>query len=274
MTEFIYRCFTRKALDAAYDNTHAVKDSADVLEDFEIRSQKMAREFLKTMDIPYGIRPREKFDYFPGNPGEGIFVFIHGGYWQMRHKNTFRFLSRGPLSLGFHVASVGYTLAPEMNLYEIVNEVRMALKSICAYSEKFQADSRKVIVSGWSAGGHLCAMMLANPCVVGALAISGIYDLEPISKCYLNQALNLSEEDVLHLSPLRIPCVRKPMAIVCGEEELPELQRQSLSFATLRAEEKIPGSFDLLENRNHFTILRELENENGSLTHILENWRK
>lgn len=150
----------------------------------------------------------------------------------------------------------------------------MALKSICAYSEKFQADSRKVIVSGWSAGGHLCAMMLANPCVVGALAISGIYDLEPISKCYLNQALNLSEEDVLHLSPLRIPCVRKPMAIVCGEEELPELQRQSLSFATLRAEEKIPGSFDLLENRNHFTILRELENENGSLTHILENWRK
>lgn len=274
MTEFIYRCFTRKALDAAYDNTHAVKDSAEILEGFELRSRKLAGEFSKTMNIPYGTRPRERFDYFPGNPDEGIFVFIHGGYWQMRHKDTFRFLARGPLSLGFHVASVGYTLAPEMNLYEIVNEVRMALRSVCAYSEKFQADSRKVIVSGWSAGGHLCAMMLAEPFVVGALAISGIYDLEPISKCYLNQALKLSGEDVLRLSPLRIPCVRKPMAIVCGEEELPELQRQSLSFATLRAQEMIPGSFGLLENKNHFTILHELEDENGTLTHILENWRK
>lgn len=274
MADYIYRCFTRKTLDAAYDNTHAVRDSAEILEGFELRSRKLAGEFSKTMDIPYGTRPRERFDYFPGNPDEGIFVFIHGGYWQMRHKNTFRFLSRGPLSLGFHVASVGYTLAPEMNLYEIVNEVRMALKSICAYSEKFQADFRKVVVSGWSAGGHLCAMMLAEPFVVGALAISGIYDLEPISKCYLNQALKLSGEDVLRLSPLRIPCVRKPMAIVCGEEELPELQRQSLSFATLRAQEMIPGSFGLLENKNHFTILHELEDENGTLTHILENWRK
>ncbi len=274
MTDSIYRCYTRKALDAAYDNTHAVRNSAEILDGFEIRSHKMAREFSKTMDIPYGVKAREKFDYFPGNPGEGIFVFIHGGYWQMRHKNTFRFLARGPLSLGFHVASVGYTLAPEASLYEIVEEIRMALRSICAYSEKFQADSRKVIVSGWSAGGHLCAMSLAEPCVVGALAISGIYDLEPISRCFLNQALMLSEEDVLRLSPLRIPCVRKPMAIVCGEEELPELRRQSLSFATLRAEEMIPGSFGLLESRNHFTILLELENENGTLTHILENWRK
>ena len=274
MSEFIYRSFTRKALDCAYDNTHAVGNSAEILSDFALRSQKMAREYSKTMDIPYGIRPRERFDYFPGNPGEGVFVFIHGGYWQMRHKDTFRFLARGPLSLGFHVASVGYTLAPEMNLYEITEEVRMALRSVCAYSEKFQADAQKVIVSGWSAGGHLCAMMLPEPSVVAAIAISGIYDLEPISKCYLNKALGLSADDVLRLSPIRIPCVQKPMAIVCGGDELPELQRQSLEFATLRASERIPGFFGLLENRNHFTILRELENENGTLTHILENWRK
>lgn len=274
MNEFVYRCFTRKALDTAYDNTHAVGNSAEILSDFEFRSQKLAREFSKTMDIPYGTRPRERFDYFPGNPGEGIFVFIHGGYWQMRHKDTFRFLAKGPLSLGFHVASVGYTLAPEMNLYEITDEIRMALRSVCAYSEKFQADFRKVIVSGWSAGGHLCTAMLSERSVVAALAISGIYDLEPISRCYLNKALGLSAEDVLRLSPIRVPCVRKPMAIVCGGDELPELQRQSIEFATLRASERIPGLFCLLENRNHFTILRELENENGALTHILENWRK
>lgn len=111
-------------LDAAYDNTKAVVESAELLKGFDARSNALAARFSETMDIPYGKGVREKFDFFPGNPGAGIFVFIHGGYWQMRHKNSFRFLAKGPLSLGMHVASVGYTLAPEASLSEIVQEVR------------------------------------------------------------------------------------------------------------------------------------------------------
>lgn len=270
MANLVYRSFTRKALDAAYDNALAVADSTEILAGFEKRSLEISKFFSETMDISYGNRPRQKFDYFPGNPGAGIFVFIHGGYWQMRHKDTFRFLAKGPLSLGFHVASIGYTLAPDITLSEIVNEIREAIESVRYFSKKFQADDQKIIVSGWSAGAHLAAMTLDEESVVAAFCISGIYDLEPISKCYLNDALNLSEEEILNLSPLRIPCVPKPAIIVCGEEELPELQRQSIEFAELRAKERIPVTFGLIPGCNHFTILSELENPEGVLVQHLK----
>ena len=266
--------FSMLDLDAAYDNTRAVAESSELLRSFEARSDVLASRFSGTMDVPYGKGAREKFDFFPGNPGAGIFVFVHGGYWQMRHKNTFRFLAKGPLSLGMHVASVGYTLAPEASLSEIVQEVRNAIHKICEFAKAFLADTEKVVVSGWSAGGHLATLMLDEPSVKSALAISGIYDLEPISKCYLNQALNLSPEEILNLSPMRISSVSKPMAIVVGAEELPELRRQSLEFATRRASEKIPVTFGLLEGCNHFTILHELENPSGVLCRMLASLLK
>lgn len=273
MANLVYRSFTRKALDAAYDNTRAVADSAEILAGFEKRSLEISKQFSETMDISYGNRPRQRFDYFPGESGAGIFAFIHGGYWQMRHKDSFRFLAKGPLSLGFHVASIGYTLAPDITLYEIVNEVREALEGVRLFSKKFCADEKKVIVSGWSAGAHLATMTLGEESVAAALCVSGIYDLEPISKCYLNEALNLSEDEILNLSPQRIPCVRKPAVIVCGEEELSELQRQSLEFASLRTKERIPGTFGLIPGCNHFTILQELENPEGILVQYLKTLR-
>ncbi len=37
-----------------------------------------------------------------------------------------------------------------------------------------------VVLSGWSAGGHLTAMGLAHRSVVAGLAISGIFELGPV----------------------------------------------------------------------------------------------
>ena len=44
-------------------------------------------------------------------------------------------------------------------------------------------------MSGWSAGGHLTSMALSHPQVKAGMAISGIYDLEPIRHSYLNEKL-------------------------------------------------------------------------------------
>ena len=77
MREIVYREFSQEDLDAAYDNTRAVFESAKILEGFEIRSAEIAAAFPDTMDIPYGTLPREKIDYFPGNPGSPILVCFH-----------------------------------------------------------------------------------------------------------------------------------------------------------------------------------------------------
>jgi arylformamidase len=111
--------------------------------------------------------------------------------------------------------------------------------------------------------------MLDERGVCGALAISGIYDLEPISKCYLNDKLQLTESEILLFSPLRKPFVKKSVVVVVGADELPELRRHSIEFAMRRAGDGISGSFNLLSNQNHFTILEELEDPEGSLTQLL-----
>lgn len=267
MKELVYRGFTQEELDDAYDNTKAVVDSAEWLKGFDKRSDAMAAQFSSTMDLTYGVRPRNKFDFFScGDVQAPLFVFIHGGYWQMRCKETFRFLAKGPLANGFNV---GYTLAPELSLSGIVHEIRMAIRELRSRADELGFDANSIYVSGWSAGAHLCISVLDEIGVQGALAISGIYDLEPISKSYLNKNLFLTADNINRLSPARLPLIKKPAVVVSGSAELSELRRQSYEFAMLRATACIPGTYSLLNGHNHFSILTELENPRGILSQML-----
>src|SRR5262245_9891253 len=110
MGPVVYRGMDQSALDAAYDNTSAVKNSAELLAGFDARSEALRAAHPSLLDLRYGPRERNRIDYFAaGRPGP-LLVFIHGGYWQMRRKETFSFLAEGPLAHGIHVAFVGYTL--------------------------------------------------------------------------------------------------------------------------------------------------------------------
>lgn len=267
----LYRDFlTREELDAAYDNTRAVADSARILVGFEERSRLLAERYSGELNLRFGPRERQRIDFFrAGSPGAPLLVFIHGGYWQMRRKETFRFLAAGALHHGISVALPGYTLAPEQNLAGIVTEIRDALRWLREHADSLGFDRSRIVVAGWSAGGHLAAMAVDEPGVTGVLAISGIFDLEPIRLCYLNDKLLLKPEEVAGLSPLRLPLSGKPLFAVCGSDELPELQRQSWDFARHRAAAKLPGGAFTLAGRNHFTILEELETPGGVITTLL-----
>ena len=201
-----WRNMTQAELDAAYDNSRAVVDSPQILAGFEERSRALAERRPEFLDLRYGPRERQRIDLFSaGSAGSPLLVFIHGGYWQMRCKETFRFLAEGPLRHGISVALPGYTLAPEQSLAGIVEEVRSALRWLREHAAVLGFDSSRIVVSGWSAGGHLAAMMADEPGVTGVLAISGIFDLEPILHSYLNEKLRLAPEEVAGLSPQRRP---------------------------------------------------------------------
>jgi pimeloyl-ACP methyl ester carboxylesterase len=244
----LYRGMDRAALDAAYNNSAAVANSGEIVAEWRRRSLSMR---ASGREISYGPKERNRIDLFEAAPGAPLLVFIHGGYWQMREKELFSFLAAGPLAHGMSVALPGYTLAPEKRLDGIVAEIRAALDAL----------GRPLYVSGWSAGGHLTAMVMDHPLVRGGLAISGIYDLEPIRLCYLNEKLRLDEPEAQRNSPLRLPKVEKPLVITYGTSELPELQRQSREFAAKLGHRLLP-----LEGHDHFTILEELAAPQGALT--------
>ena len=252
---------------AAYDNTSAVANSAAQLAEFEARSAAILQKTAADWDVSYGALERQKFDFLPGKKAAATLLFIHGGYWQMRHKNTFRFIAEGALQHGLNVVLVGYTLAPQATLTQIVQEVRDSVAAVRAHAlQKGAAD--RILLCGWSAGGHLTAMALDAPGVVAGLGISGIYDLGPIAHNYLNGALQLSEAEIAKLSPLRLPVVDKPFITAYGTSELPQLQAQSQAFSAYRsvqANDKVLP----IEGADHFSILNALASPNGALLQAL-----
>jgi arylformamidase len=266
----LYRGMDRAALDAAYNNGAAVADSARIVQDWTERSARLRAAHPQHLDLRYGPAERNRIDYFAAAPRGPVLVFIHGGYWQMRSKEVFSCLAAGPLAHGINVALLGYTLAPEKRLDGIVAEVRAGVRWLAAEIARLGGDPARLVVSGWSAGGHLTAMALAEPAVHGGLAISGLYDLEPIRLCYLNEKLRLDTAETDRNSPLRhLPQASAPLVVAYGGGELPELVRQSEEFATARERAGLPGRRVALAGHNHFTILEELARPDGALTALV-----
>jgi arylformamidase len=199
-TTAIYRSMDRAALDAAYNNSAAVSDSPKWLDNWRARAAAQVRPGVR-LAIPYAPRERTKIDYFPaGVRNAPLFVFIHGGYWVRNSREMFSFLADGPNAHGIDVVVIGYTLAPEARLSQIVDEVGQCLTFLAKQSAQFGFNDDGIFVGGWSAGGHLSAMACEHPAVRGALPISGIFDLEPVSMNYLNDPLQLSHPDIERLS--------------------------------------------------------------------------
>ena len=254
----MYRGMDRAALDAAYNNSAAVTDSAKIVAGWEARSARLRTAHPEGMGLRYGPDERNRIDYFAARRDGPVLAFIHGGYWQNRSKEVFSFVAEGPLAWGINVALVGYTLAPQKRLDGIVAEIRVALSWLRDNVPMIGGDPNKLLVSGWSAGGHLTAMAIGHPAVKGGLAISGIFDLEPMRLSYINDKLRLDEAEARRNSP---GPTDKKLLIAYGADELPELRRQSEDYATV-----LNTKATSVPRRNHFTVLEELASPHGALT--------
>ena len=270
----IYRGMDRAALDAAYNNTAAVgqaKRNAYVA-DWTRRSQTIRNAPGARLDLPYGVSPRQRLDVFPcGAPSSPTLIFFHGGYWQMNDKEPYTFLGEGVLSAGFNLAMVEYTLAPSARMDQIVGEARGAVAWVIEHVKEIGGDPTRVFVSGHSAGGHLTAMAMADARVAGGVAISGIFDLEPIRLNYLNAKLGLDAAEAARNSPiLHLPSRAAPLVVTAGLGELPELIRQSEEYAEAWKGRGLAGRYLPVSGHDHFSILEELARPNGAVLEALK----
>ena len=267
----LYRGMDRAQLDRAYNNSLAVPERSAIVADWAARSARMRREHPDHLDVAYGESPRERLDLFLApDPAGPTLAFIHGGYWQMNDKENFAFLAEGVLPLGVNLAVIEYTLAPAARLDRIVAEVRRAVQWLAEHLGDHGADPSRLYVSGSSAGGHLTAMTMPLPVVRGGIAISGLYDLEPIRLNYLNEKLGLDEAEAGRNSPLfHPPETAAELVIAYGLDELPELQRQSTTFGEAWLKRGLRGRLLAIEAVNHFTILETLAQPGGVLSKAL-----
>jgi acetyl esterase/lipase len=254
--------------DAAYDNNKAVADSAALIASRNEASAIYRAAHGSALDIAFGPRERNKIDLYPAaDRSAPCLVFIHGGYWQRNSRELFAMLAEGIAAHGWSVAIPGYTLAPEASLTEIAQEIRQALDWLAAEGAGFGV-AGPIVLSGWSAGGHLTALALDHPAVTAGLAISGIYELAPIRDTVLNAALNLTDTELQLLSPLRLAVVQKPLTIAYGSAELPALVWDAKHLDAARKALGAPGDLVAIEGANHFSILDELRRPDGLLVKL------
>jgi acetyl esterase/lipase len=259
----------RPALDAAYNNTAAVGQARrdQYVAGWTARSDALRKAHPGRLDQQYGRGARQRIDMFScGTPGAPTLVYIHGGYWQLNDKEPSAFIGEGMLAAGFNMALMEYTLAPAARLDEIVAETRAAVAWVIEHAKEYGGDPGRVYVSGHSAGGHLTAMAMNDPRVAGGVAISGIFDLEPIRLNYLNDKLRLDPAETDRNSPIRhLPSQAGPLVVTVGLGELPELVRQSEEYAAAWTKNGLRGRYLPVAKHDHFSILEELAQPSGAI---------
>ena len=279
MSRAVFRHYDQRALDAEYNNRAKVKNAMDWIARYGAESARVRAEVPMRFDVPYGAHHAERLDVFmPQTPAPApIHVFIHGGYWHRLDKADFSFVARAFREAATVV--VNYALIPTVDLDELVRQVRASIAWVHANAKTFGGDANRITVSGHSAGGHLVAMLLATDwarfgapadVVKAGCAISGLYDLEPIRLCYLNDVLALSPEAAARNSPLLLePRGRVPLVLTVGGDEGAEYHRQQNDLAAAWRAHNAPVDILDAPGFDHFSIVAQLERPDSALARAI-----
>jgi len=263
----------RAALDANYNLRAAVPEHPAWFERYATSSAAFRARWPGRLDLSYGDSPRQAIDLFlpqdpqpSQSPRPPLLVFIHGGYWQAFGPKDFSFVAERLVEAGAAVALVGYDLAPAVDMDTIVGQVRHAIAWLYRNAAVQGFDAERICLAGHSAGGHLAGMALATDwratfglpadLVKGVCGISGVFDLEPIRLCYLNDVVRLDAEQARRNSPLLLsPRTRCPVMITVGERETEAFRRQSSAYADALRRANLECDLAVQPGLDHFAII-------------------
>lgn len=268
----LYRNFeTQAQIDAQYNPSLVLAPGDKPMQHFAAKADRARAELRNTLDVPYGPTVEETLDIFPAAaPNAPVFVFIHGGYWRALSSKDFHGVALGLNALGITTVVVNYALCPFVTIDEITRQCRSAIAWVLRNIGQHGADPQRVAIGGHSAGGHLTAMCLqtewardyglARDPLAGAIAFSGLFDLEPLRYSYLQPMIQLDDGMVQRNSPTFMvrPC-KTPLWITWGGLESSEFSRQSHAY---HAAWQAAGNTSTLQEHagtNHFTVIHGLE---------------
>jgi len=264
----------REFVEREYNNRARVPDHPEYFARWERDSQFVRSTLPARLEIAYGPDPRHRLDVFPARGARGTLVFIHGGYWRSLDKDLFSWIAAPFVAAGIGVALPRYRLCPAVSIEDAVDDAVAATNWLFGNAGAHGLAMERVVISGHSAGGHLAAAVFAAPRerlrfdverVVGGVAMSGVYDFEPLRHFSFNADFRLDPAAVARLDLAgKRPTIPAPLVVAAGADESSEFIRQSRLLAEAwRAQAK---PLLLLPGTHHFNIVDAFA-ERGTALH-------
>lgn len=132
------------------------------------RNVDMSQFSKKALNIPYAgnDNTRQMLDITYPSVGKAPYktiVLFHGGGWMSGNKQSETIASiLQATTQGYAIVSVNYRLSDEVTWPKPLHDAKAAIRFIRANANRYQLDTKKLVVWGASAGGHIAEMLAAT----------------------------------------------------------------------------------------------------------------
>jgi arylformamidase len=280
MSETLYKGFRKDELEYQYNPRESVPEYPELAKKRAEASRK-ARATLKSfLNVSYGSSPREVLDVYPAEkPGGPVLVYIHGGYWRSGSKDDNCNFAPAFVQREATVVLVEYDLCPTVTVTDIVRQIRAAIAWVYRNIASYGGNPSQLYISGHSAGGHLTAMALAHDWekedlprdfIKGAVATSGVYDLDMVMHVSPNEQIRMTPELAKKNNPfLHPPLPICPVIVAVGGTEPEGWKQMSKDFYQLCREQGMKCHYFEIPGANHYTMSEHLADPNSPLTQAM-----
>jgi len=252
---------------------------------YQARSLEFKSHTDVVSDIPYGSDSRQLLDIYTPEDGEKpypVLVFFHGGKWVSNSKDTFSVIGKSYIENGIMFVSVNYRLAPQHPYPTPVSDCELAVKWIYENISRYNGDPERIILSGHSAGAHLCSLItikdgwikeegLPPDIIKGCVVISGPTDLNQIRyreiKSFIPKRSLLSEASPINHIKEDLP----PFVVIYGTGDYMVPRNIPEAFVAQLRDHNIDVIDIALPMRTHLQVLDDFYDEKGFvMPYVLE----
>jgi acetyl esterase/lipase len=262
--------FQKTDWNDAYENGSNIANSEEIKSRWPVDAASFRASAKGDLDVSYGPEERAKYDLFlPSAEPKGLFVFVHGGYWQSTDISMWSHYAKGAVESGYAALIPDYTLCPEVTIDQITQMVAQAINHAASKIDG------PIMLTGHSAGGHIVAELGTTQThldkkttarLTNIVPISGLFDLRPLIHTKLNDALKLTIDSAEQNSPaFKMPLPHIRLTAWVGGNERHEFLRQNALIANIWHGLGILTDAVEEPDKHHFNVIDGLLDKESAL---------
>jgi arylformamidase len=280
MTQETYKGYPKDELEYQFNPRVSVPEFPQLAKRRAEESRKVRARLKSWLNVPYGSSPREVLDIYPAAKAAGpVLIYIHGGYWRSGSKDDNCGFVPIFVDRGATVVIIEYDLCPQVTVTDIARQSCSAIAWTYRNIAQYGGNPARLYVAGHSAGGHLTALALAHDwereglprdLIKGAVATSGVYDLEMVMQVSPNEQIRMTSKMARENSPfLHPPFPICPVIVAVGGAEPTGWQQMSEDYFKFCKERGINCEYLVVPGANHYTMSEHLANADSPLAHAM-----